>query len=287
MKTKKIVLIVVLVSLTNLKVLSQSNEAMAIEYSSYTGSALLKESGKFIFAVPVFHSGNSRLFLLPEYKFIYGNAFDIIPENYYHQLSLRWAWQYKINRAWRLQWVGMPALTSPFEDNQAVLFNTIFRANYKAGHLLCSFGLAYSYRYKNNIIIPVAGVAWQPNEHWTIHVKFPVNMNVQYKINRVFNVGLGIAGNGLSSLVENQNYDFLWIHERNLSLYSDVKLYKNWWLSGSFGYALKRTLKTYSMPENAIWTIKSNLGEPGLIPINEFSEPGFVAKIGIKFKLER
>lgn len=265
----------------------QMYEAMAVDFTPYTGSSIYSESGVIRFAIPIVRKGNNRLFLSPEYKFFNSKSIDDIPAKYYNRFGLRLAWQYKMNENWKLQWVAMPSFSSLFENNNDILFNTIFRANYKVSDFTYTLGIAYSYRYMNNILTPVAGVVWKPSEKWTLSARLPLNLKVLYNVKPSWGMGVELSGGGISSLSENESYDFLWIHERNLYLTSDFKLYKNWWFSCSAGYALKRTLKTYELPEYPVWTLKVNIGEPSLTPINVYNETGFVTRVGLKFKLGR
>lgn len=265
----------------------QMYEAMAVDFTTYTGSSIYSESGAIRFAIPIVRQGNNRLLLSPEYKFFNTKNIDDISANYYNRFGLRLAWQYKMNESWKLQWVAMPSFSSLFGHKNDILFNTIFRANYKVSDFTYTLGIAYSYRYMNNIFTPVAGVVWKPADKLTLSAKLPLNLKVLYNVKPSWDMGLELSGGGISSLSESESYDFLWIHERNLFLTSDFKLYKNWWFSCSAGYVLKRTLKTYELPENPVWTLKINIGEPGLTPINAYNETGFVARIGLKFKMGR
>jgi len=268
-------------------VYAQKYEAMAVDFSAYGGSSMFSESGAVRLAIPIVRKGSSRLLLSPEYKFFNTKNKEDIPANYYDRFSLRLAWQYRVSDGWKLQWVAMPSFSSPFNENNDILFNTIFRANYSASGFTYSFGVAYSYRYRNNILTPVAGIVWKPTDKWTLSAKVPLNFKVIHNVKPSWDLGMELSGGGISSLSENESFDFLWIHERNLFISSDFKLYKNWWLSCSVGYAFKRTLKTYELPESSVWTLKVNIGEPGLTPVDVYTETGFIARAGIKFKLGR
>ncbi len=268
-------------------VYGQLYEAMAVDFTPYTGNSMFSESGVVRLAIPVVRKGNNSLFLSPEYKFFNTKSVDNISANYYDRFGFRLAWQYKISDGWKFQWVAMPSFSSIFDGNNDMLFNTIFKANYKASDFTYTLGIAYSYRYRNNIFTPVAGIVWKPEEKWTLSAKIPLNLRVLYNVKPSCDMGMELSGGGISSLSGNESYDFLWIHERNLFLTSDFKLYKNWWFSCSAGYTLKRTLKTYELPDSPVWTFKVNIGEPGLTPIDVYNETGVVARVGLKLKLER
>lgn len=265
---------------------SQKLDVAAVEFTPYGSSSFLSESARVQFAVPVFKMGKSGLLISPEYKFVESRPVDEIVAGFYQQLSVRWFWQYKLDEIWKIQWIGMPAVTSPFEAQPSFLFNTMLRTAYKTGQFQCFLGLAYSYRYDNNIFTPVAGFSWTSVDGWNISARVPVNIKIQRRINPFWDLGFELRGNGISSTTTNTRLsDFLWIHEKNMLVFSDIKIYRNWWFTGSIGYAVERTLKTYAMPEKQLWTVKLNIGEPGVNPLTEYSENGFLAKLGIKFKL--
>ncbi|MDD3078613.1 MAG: DUF6268 family outer membrane beta-barrel protein [Paludibacter sp.] len=283
---KKVALGVFVLFIAYTWVFGQKPDIVAAEFTPYGKSSFLMESGQVQFAVPVFKMEKNGLFISPEYKFVRSQAVNGMEAGFYQQLSVRWFWQYKLNDIWKIQWIGMPTVTSPFETQPSFLFNTMLRTAYKTGQFQCFLGLAYSYRYDNNIFTPVAGFSWTSVDGWNISARVPVNIKIQRRINPFWNLGLELRGNGISSTTTNTGLsDFLWIHEKNMLLFSDIKIYKNWWFTGSIGYAVERTLKTYAMPEKQLWTVKLNIGEPGVNPLMEYRENGFLAKLGIKFKL--
>lgn len=283
MKTKLVLLF--FVSLLTVLTIKAQNEAMAIEFTPYGTNAMVNQSGKFQFAIPVLKWGNQRLFFAPEYKFISGKLIDIVPANYYDQLSLRMAWQYKINETWKLQYVMMPAITSVLTHESSFLFNTIFRATYKYENITVNTGVAYSYRYKNNILTPVVGIMWNTNKKLTINAGLPFNLKLNYMPTYRWYTGFEISGNSISALSGKYGYDFVWLHEKTMFLYSDIKLYRNLWLSLAAGYTFKRTLKTYQLPDQSIWTVKIKIGEPGSEPVTAYEENGLSFRAGIKFKI--
>lgn len=284
LKMKNIVFFSIFFFVSITSVIGQEMEVMALEYSPYPGSAWFSESGKINLGYPLWKGEKSGLILSPEYKFMSGRNHSNLYPDYYDQLSLRFAWQYKIDAFWRFQWIVMPSVTACFSDHTAFLFNNVFRVVHKTEFITYTAGIAYSHRYANNIITPVAGFMWQPNKQWLFTARLPLNVQIQHKINKIFNLGFELSGNGMSSMSNQASYGFLWIHERNAVFFSDVRLFKNLWFTFGGGYTLSRTVKTFEWPEKDVWTVKFNLGEPGLHPFSDEKENGLFLNMGIKLK---
>lgn len=264
---------------------AQNTEGIGLEFSSYPGGTILSESGRIVLPIPLLREEINRIIIIPEYKFATTESLYEIPSNDYQQLGLRAVWQHKLNPDFRMQLILSPVFASLSQKNIAFLMNSAVRLNFKKKYFSAYAGIAFSNRYSNNIITPVAGVNWEPNARWLMSARLPLNMNIQYKAGSRIHVGALMWGNGISGTSESPDYDFVWIHERNIGLYTDFKLTGKIWITCLGGYALNRTLKTYGYPPKDVWTFKTTIGEPGIIPRNEYHENGMFVKIGIKLKV--
>lgn len=264
--------------------MNAQDEAVVLKYEPYRTSSIFNQSGKVLFGIPVCKSGGQLFIVSPEYKFFSTESSEIVSKEFLNQLSLRFVWQYRFEKNWRVQWMAVPVITSPLSDNTGFIFNNVFKVNKINPVFGYFFGVAYSYRYKNNIISPIAGFTWNPSNDWNLVGRVPVYLRIQHRLNPNLFIGTELSGNGISSLSTNSDYDFVWLHERNLGLFADWKLYKKWWLSATIGYSINRTIKTYNLPDENIWTIKTTLGEPGIEPISQFREKGLIVNIGVKYK---
>jgi hypothetical protein len=286
MRSKLIISIGVFLILASNRIKAQGDEAVVLEYDMYRASSIFNQSGKVLFGVPIYRSGKSTFLLSPEYKFFSTETNELLSAGYLNQVSFRFVWQYKLENNWRMQWLSVPVVTSPFTDKTGFLFNNALRFNKTNAVFGYSFGIAYSRRYKNNIISPIAGFTWNPSNDWNIVGRVPVYFKVQHRLNPNLFVGAELSGNSITSLSTSPDYDFVWLHERNLGLFTDWKLYKKWWLSGMLGYSLNRSIKTYNLPDRNVWTMKTTLGEPGNEPLNQLHEKGLIINIGLKYKLK-
>lgn len=264
--------------------MNAQGEAVVLKYEPYRTSSIFNQSGKVLFGLPIYKSGKSHYILSPEYRFFSTETNEFLSTQFLNQISFRFVWQYKLENNWRIQWLAVPVVTSPFTDKTGFIFNNVFKFNKTNSVFGYSFGIAYSLRYKNNIISPIVGFTWNPSNDWNLVGRVPIYIRIQHRLNPDLFVGAELSGNGISSLSTSSDYDFVWLHERNVGLFADWKLYKKWWLSATIGYSLNRTIKTYNLPDKNIWTIKTIFGEPGTEPISQLLEKGLIINVGVKYK---
>jgi hypothetical protein len=286
MNLKIIISIGISLIFTSNQLRAQGNETVMLEYEPYRASSIFNQSGKVLFGVPVYKSSRSLFFISPEYKFFFTKSNELLSAEFLNQVSLRFVWQYQFEKSWKIQWLGVPVVTSPLSNKTGLILNNLLKIDKTHPILGYFIGIAYSQRYRNNIISPMAGFNWNPTNDWNLVGRVPLYLSLRHKLNTSLYMGVELSENNISSLSKNTDYDFVWLHERNLGLISDWKLYKKWWLSGMVGYSLNRSLTTYKLPSKSIWTIKTTLGEPGNEPLNQLHEKGFIVNIGVKYKLK-
>lgn len=274
------------VCLVHVNLMSQNGELLVIDFQQYGQSSVFNQSGKISMAFPLLNLSQSKIFIAPEYKFFTNPENELLTQSCYQQLSVRFGYQYKPGEFWKLQWMLVPVITSPFSEISGLLFNSALRLNRNYSHFSYYFGIAYSYRYMNNIITPVMGLYWQPSDAWSLSGRLPVYCKIQHKLNPRLYAGVELAGNGISAQTESEQYDYVWIRERNIGLFAGWKVVGNWWLEGSVGYTVSRKIKSYQFSDDQNWTIKLDIGEPGIKPVNELNEHGLMCKTVLKYRLK-
>lgn len=286
MKTHQ-VLLLSFVMLCSRAVSGQTNELIKLDTRLYGNSALFSSFTTARVAIPLYRNNKHVWVLSPEFKSLQTRTTDSVEATHYNRFSLRLAGQRSVGNDWNMQWLAMSSIGPAFDTKNDLILNTAIRFSQTRSNLTYTFGLAYSYRYRNNILTPVVGLVWKPEEHWLFSAKLPALLRIAHTVNPGWEVGAAYSGNGLSSLTNGSNPDFLWMRERNLLLTTGFRLTRFGWVTCAAGYTLKRSLKTYQLPEHPIWTLKTNWGEPRLTPTSEYNESGFMAQLGISFRMGR
>jgi hypothetical protein len=286
MKTHQVLLLFIVLFCSR-AVSGQTNELIKLDTRIYDNSALFSTSSTVRLAIPLQRNNTQMWMLSPEFKSLQTRTTDSLEASRYNRFSLRLVGQRTLPKAWKMQWLALTSIGSGFTTTNDLIVNAALRFGQTRSNITYTFGLAYSYRYRNNILTPVAGIVWKPEENWLISAKLPAMIRMTHTVKPGWEVGAEYAGNGLSSLLNSGDLAFMWMRERNLLLTTGFRLTRYGWVTCAAGYTLKRSLKTYQLPEHPIWTLKTNWGEPRLTPTSEYNESGFMAQIGISFRMGR
>lgn len=269
-----------------LSLFAQDLSPVSVEYIPFKGSNFVGQSFQASIAVPLVRQEKLMLAVCPGYRYQALDQHDFVTDNSMQELSSRMILQYKTDQNTRWQWIVSPSFNNPFSPRSGWMFNSalIFsKANSVFGY---SLGLAYSHRYKNNFLIPIFRLRWQPVENWTFSGRMPLNLNVQYSPSSHWNYGVEISNNAISSESANDNYDWLWIRERSLALFANRRLARNWWICPSVGYTFSRQIRSYTLPEHDSWNISGNFGQVKSDIVNEANERGTFLQLSLKYTLE-
>lgn len=282
-------LIFLLVSLIAINSFAQDFSPLAFDYKLYGGNSEVKKNGTIHLAFPVIISGKNQIVVSPQYKFLgLDDSFPFEKTNFY-QFSLRVAWRHQLNDRWNAALLFSPSLASAFGDfsSEAWMWSGAIRMSYLANQrFLYYFVIAYSNRFSNNLLVPIAGLKWNPVSHLSLSLNLPSQIRLLWEFTDRLHTGLQFAGNRQTSYVPNQpGYDYFWFRERNLSWFTDLKLIRKWWITTSLGYSLKRDLLAYQKSDHAVWRFGTQFDSTSLDPVFEFSEKGFFLNVSLGYRL--
>ncbi len=268
---------------------SQDFSPFSFDYKLSDGNSMISKNGRAHLVIPCFISGRNQIALSPQYKFLELNDFSHFNESCFYQFSVRLAWRHKLSNSWDAALFISPSLASAYGNfsSEAWMWSGGIRITNRTGQsLLYYFGIAYSNRFLNNLLVPVAGFKWNPVPHINLSFDLPSRARLLWEISERIHTGLQFAGNReISYLPNQQEYDYFWLTERNLSLFSDFKLFRNWWISADLGYSLKRNLLAYRKPAHALWRLGTQFDHIFLDPAFEHSEKGGFLNISLSYRL--
>lgn len=283
----KCILIVALL-ITFAKGYSQQGSPFSFTYEPSTGSEI-KQRGSVQMAYPLLRSEHNRLIISPQYRFLQtGDSFPI-EETRFAQTSLRFIWQHELNDRWTLNWVVAPAIasTSGNYSPDALTGLTALRFNWKKNEQITYiFGLSYAQRFSGNLLIPVAGFRWTPTERATYTGTLPLWFRVEWAVKPAFHTGFFSGGNGYNaSLPNNTQYSYIWLQERNLGWFANLKITRNWWFSLDAGYKLKQKLRVYAEMNRNSWQIGTPLSGSKQAPDLEIASKGLFLRCSVFLRL--
>jgi len=160
---------------------------------------------------------------------------------------------------------------------------------YRKSPVLTYFlGMAYSYQFSNNLLIPIAGLNWSPISRVNLVADLPFRGQVSWDLNSKIQTGFLYLNNRFTSYIPNiQQYNYLWINERNLSWFTNLKMIRNWWLKFDLGYSISRELYAYDQLTRHSWQIGSQLNGFNQDPAYESSSKGLFLQCSIIYKMKK
>ncbi len=266
----------------------QQGSPFSFTYEPSTGGEI-QQRGSIQMAYPLLRSDHNRLIISPQYRFLQtGNSFPI-EETKFAQTSLRVIWQHELNDRWNLNWVVAPAFAfiSGNYSPEALTGMTALRFNWKKSEQITYvIGLSYAQRFSGNLLIPIAGFRWTPTERATFTGTLPLWFRAEWAVKPAFHTGFFSGGNGYNAfLPDNAQYKYIWLQERNLGWFANLKMTKNWWVSLDAGYKLRQKLRTYTEMNRSSWQIGTPLSGSKQEPDYEFEFKGWFIRLSIAFRI--
>lgn len=268
---------------------AQDFSPLALDYKLLGNNSGIRKNGEVQLAFPVFISGKNQIVVSPQYKFLgLDDSFPFDKTNFY-QFSVRMAWRHQLNDHWNATLLVSPSLASASGDfsSEAWMWSGGVRVSNRVSQcFLYYFGIAYSNRFSNNLLVPLAGLRWNPVSRMNLSLNLPSRARLEWDFSDRIHTGLQFAGNRQTSYIPNQSeYDYFWFRERNLSWFTDLKLVRNWWVSAELGYSLKRDLLAYQKPDHAVWRLGTQFDRTSFDPVFEYSGKGFFLNVSVGYRL--
>lgn len=156
-------------------------------------------------------------------------------------MPVAWIHQFK-NPKWSSALMAIPRLSSDLAkplDGNDFQFGGIALATYKKKETLkYSFGAYYNSEYFGDYYIPLLGIDWNVSNKWNLFGTLPINLNLEYKMNKIVHAGFGL--NLLTNSYRIQNKDFIRIDDYNAKFILDIYLLKNQVISLEAGHSVFR-----------------------------------------------
>jgi len=270
---------------------AQINSPLSFELNSVRPGSEINNMGSFHLAVPLLISEKNLVLLSPQYKFLSSEAVFPIDYIHFYQGSLRFAWRHKLNEKWSSTLITVPSLASAngnFSSDGLMWFSGIRLAHIQNPSFLYYFGLAYSYRFSNNIIVPLLGFKWKPAPDLIIAGDLPFRAQLQWEANSKITTEILFRGERFTAYIpDSPESDYFWFRERNLGWEGSIKTFRNFWLTTEIGYSLKRNFNLYTEPETPKWSFAAQFIRPEEGAVFEHNENGFYAKFGIVYRFQK
>lgn len=270
---------------------AQFNSPLAFELNSIRPGSEINNTGSFHLAAPIFISEKNQLVFSPQYRFL--NTGDAFPmgDRHFYQVSTRFAWRHKLNEKWSFAWLATSSLASAtgnYSSGGLMWFSGIRVAYIQSPAFLYQFGLAYSYRFSNHIIVPLLGFKWKPAPHLVISGNLPFRTQVQWEPHSKIVTGLFFRRERFTAHIPNApGYDYFWFREKNIGWEGSIKTFRNFWLTTEIGYSLKRNFNIYTEPETPKWSFSTQFIRPKERAVFEHKDDGFYVKFGIIYRFHK
>jgi hypothetical protein len=269
-------------------VYAQINSPLSFELNSIRPGSEINSLGSFHLAVPLYISEKNQFAFSPQYRFLNtGNTFPM-NDRHFSQLSTRFAWRHKLSEKWSSALLASSSLASAnknFPSSGLMWFSGVRLAHIQNPSFLYYFGLAYSYRFSNHIIVPLLGFKWKPASGLIIAGDLPFRAQLQLEPNLKITTGLLFRGERFTAHIsDTPKSDYFWFRERNIGWEGSIKTFRNFWLTTEIGYSLKRDFNIYTEPETPKWSFATQFIRPEEGAVFEYNENGFYVKFGIKYR---
>lgn len=163
-------------------------------------------------------------------------------------MPVAWIHQFKSSR-WSTALMAIPRLSSDLKkpiDGNDFQMGCIALATYKKKETLkYSIGAYYNSEYFGGYYIPLLGIDWNITSKWNLFGTLPINLNLEYKMNKTVHAGFGL--NLLTNSYRIENKDFLRIDDYNAKFILDIYLMKNQVISLEAGHSLFRQYRMGTM----------------------------------------
>ena len=148
------------------------------------------------------------------------------------------------------------------------------------------FGAMYNEEKSGPLFVPLVDVNWQISDRWSLTGLFPIYGKLNYRVSNGLTVGLSHFGLITSYELSDLKYagDYMERTSIDLSLFSRVKLFGNWFLEGRFGYAFDRNYEQYSKEDKIDWRLSiARFGDRRGAPKNYVFNDGYIGSLRIVY----
>lgn len=163
-------------------------------------------------------------------------------------MPVAWIHQYR-NPKWSTALMAIPRLSSdlvkPLDRNDFQMGGIALATYKKKETLKYSFGAYYNSEFFGDYCVPLLGIDWNITNKWNLFGTLPINLNLEYKMNKTIHAGLGL--NLLTNSYRIENSDFLRIDDYNAKFILDICLMKNQVISLEAGHSLFRQYRMGTM----------------------------------------
>jgi hypothetical protein len=163
-------------------------------------------------------------------------------------MPLAWVHQFKGSK-WSTTFMAIPRLSSdlvkPVDGNDFQMGGIALATWKKKETLKYSFGAYYNSEFFGGYYIPLLGIDWNITGKWNLFGTLPINLNLEYKMNKTVHAGFGL--NLLTNSYRIEDKDFLRIDDYNAKFILDIYMMKNQVISVEAGHSLFRQYRMGAM----------------------------------------
>ncbi len=218
---------------------SNSKTPMSIEMSSVFLNIPLQVDSDYILINPVYE--NYRLNVSSEINPVKLTA-AYVPVTWLHQ------WK---NPKWSTAFVAIPRLsgdlTKPVHSDSYQVGGVVLAYYQKKEAMKYNFGAYYNSDFFGPFFVPLVGIDWSINKRLNLFGSLPINMNIEYTVNKKLHAGAGV--NFLTNSYRIQNNGFLRVDDYNAKFILNYYIVKDQVISLEAGHSLFRQYR-YGKLEN-------------------------------------
>lgn len=240
---------------------------------------------------PISHDKAKRFSLGLHYKnLLTGNNTSVIDNLWLHSVGVSLTYTDRINDQTIMSITAQPSIWCDMESisGDDVRFNAMVHfITKKSETFSLGWGLAYSYQFFGNQIIPIIDVRFKKNTvHWRIGGALPLRPRIEYVFNKNTSIGFKMEGNYYSYRLSPQlNSQYLFYRQWDAGLFLDQRISGKWYFTASSGYAFNRSLQIFDKDQTLPLTIFGGKLDKKFTPAYSNQSTGFVFKIGVQLRL--
>ncbi len=216
---------------------SNSKTPMNIEMTSAFLNIPLQVDSDYILINPIYE--NYRLNVSSEIDPVKLTA-AYIPLTWLHQ------W---LNPKWSTAFVVIPRLSSDLAElahsNNYQVGGVVLAYYQKKQTVKYNFGAYYNSDFFGPFFVPLVGIDWSINKRWNLFGSLPINMNIEYTVNKKLHAGVGV--NFLTNSYRIHNNGFLRVDDYNAKFILNYYIVKDQVISLEAGHSLFRQYRFGTM----------------------------------------
>ena len=149
------------------------------------------------------------------------------------------------------------------------------------------YGAMYNSEFFGPYLLPLLNINWQDNSDWRIEGLFPLNLKILFVPNDIFSIGISHDNLITSYYLRDPKFEGDYVVRQNfdLALYTNIRLFGNFYWETKIGRTLNRSYKQYESDQ------KVSLGLPYVFlgdnrtVKNMVSQNGFFITSGIVYNI--